>query len=170
MAKPSKEFQWRMEGMIYALGIAKKEGIDALERDVKRRGFLKAPISYSQNDVDELCLNLFNTTMTVWGMVLNSTYGFGKKRLGRLRDEFKKATETAMDFDYLGKHYASMEDYARYLNEKYDFGIDADRVGNCQNESTTEKKKKDMAYMPTILKELRDGGFEDAAVFLERKI
>lgn len=170
MAKQSKEFQWRMEGMNYALGIAKKEGVEALERDIKRRGFLKAPMNFSQNDVDELCKNLYSTTMSVWGMVLNSTFGFGKKRLARLREDFERATKDVMDFDYLGNHYVSLEDYANYLNEKYDFGIDADRVATCQDTSTTDKKQKHMAHISVVLKTLREGGFEEAAVFLEKKI
>lgn len=170
MAKASKEFQWRMEGMQYALGIAKKDGIEALEQDIKRRGFLRAPMNFSQSDVDELCGNLFQTTMTVWGITLHYTFGFGKKRLAMLKDAFHKYTYDMMDFDYLGQHFVSIGDYAKYLNEKYDFGIDEERVTACQETSNSDKKNKHMAYMPTILKELRDGGFEAAAEFLEKKI
>ena len=170
MGKMSKEFKWRMEGMIYALGIAKKDGIDALERDVKRRGFLRAPMNFSQNDVDELCHNLFETTMTVWAITLHYTFGFGKKRLELLRDSFHKYTYDMMDFDYLGNHFVSIGDYAKYLNEKYDFGIDEERVTACQETSNSDKKNKHMAHITVVLKELRDGGFEDAAAFLERKI
>lgn len=170
MAKPSKEFQWRMEGMIYALGIAKKDGVGALEREVKRRGFLRAPMNFSQNDVDELCNNLFQTTMTVWAITLHYTFGFGKKRLETLRDAFHKYTYDMMDFDYLGEHFVSIGDYAKYLNEKYDLGLDEERVRACQETSTSEKKNKHMAHMPTVLKELKENGFEDAAAFLEKKI
>ena len=30
MSKPSKEFEYRMQGMIYALNIAKKDGVDGI--------------------------------------------------------------------------------------------------------------------------------------------
>ena len=37
MSKPSKEFEYRMQGMIYALNIAKKDGVDGLEADIRKR-------------------------------------------------------------------------------------------------------------------------------------
>ena len=53
MSKPSKEFEYRMQGMIYALNIAKKDGVDALESDIRKRGFTRAPLKFSQKDIDE---------------------------------------------------------------------------------------------------------------------
>ena len=32
MSKPNKETQWRMEGMLYALKVAKEKGVEALEK------------------------------------------------------------------------------------------------------------------------------------------
>ena len=52
MSKPSKEFEYRMQGMIYALNIAKKEGIEALESDIRKRGLLRAPMKFTQKDID----------------------------------------------------------------------------------------------------------------------
>ena len=53
MSKPSKEFEYRMQGMIYALNIAKKDGVDGLEADIRKRGFTRAPLKFSQKDIDE---------------------------------------------------------------------------------------------------------------------
>lgn len=170
MRKVSKEFTWRMEGMLFALAIAKKEGIEALEKDIKLRGFLRMPINYTMQDAKEFHQNLMATTMTVWAYTLNSVFGFGKKRLERLRDAFEENTHTMMDFDYLGNHYVTLGDYAAYLNEKYNYGLDEKRVRRCQETSTTEKTNKHMAHITIVLKELRDGGFEDAAAFLEKKM
>ena len=41
-----KSFDWRMQGMIYACKIAKEKGVEYLEKDIKRRGVLKADIIY----------------------------------------------------------------------------------------------------------------------------
>ena len=170
MAKVSKEFTWRMEGMNYALAVVKRQGVDALETDIRQRGFLGMPINYTMQDAHEFHQNLMATTMTVWAYTLNSTFGFGKKRLELLRDAFQENTNNMMDFDYLGNHYATLGDYAAYLNEKYDYGLDEERVKRCQETSQNEKKNKDMAHMPSILKDLRDGGFTDAATYLQKKI
>ena len=43
MAK-DKDYDLRMQGMIYALNLAKKDGIEALERDIRTRNVLKAQI------------------------------------------------------------------------------------------------------------------------------
>lgn len=173
MSKPSKEFEYRMQGMIYALNIAKKEGIEALERDIRKRGFLRAPMKFTQKDIDSfiefVTKNLYQTSMTVWFMTLNEVYGFGKKRFARLKKAFDKNTSILMDFDYLGNHYVSLEDYANYLNEKYDCGIDVNCVEMCQSSSTADKTKKNMANVDAVIQCLRDGGFADAADFIDRK-
>lgn len=174
MSKPSKEFEWRMQGMIYALNIAKKDGIEALEADIRKRGFIRAPLKFSQKEIDEfiefMSKNLYVTAMTVWFMALNTEYGFGEKRLKRLKEVFDKLTAQAMDFDYLGNHYASLEDYAVYLNENYGFGIDVEKVAMCQETSTADQTRKHMADVDAVLNVLRDGGFESAAQFLEKKM
>ena len=64
--------------------------------------------------------------MAVWFMALNTAFGFGKKRFARLKEAFDKHTRDVMDFDYLGNHYVSLEDYANYLNKKYGCDIDVD--------------------------------------------
>ena len=51
--KMSKEMEWRTQGMIYALNIAKKDGVEALEKDIRQRGFLRAPLSYSNKQLEE---------------------------------------------------------------------------------------------------------------------
>lgn len=120
MSKPNKEFEQRMQGMIYALNIAKSDGIEALESDIRKRGVTRAPMKFKQKDIDEMLefmsKNLYQTSMSVWFMTLNEVYGFGKKRLKRLKDAFDKNTSILMDFDYIGNHYVDLEDYANFLN------------------------------------------------------
>lgn len=174
MSKPSKEHIWRMQGMIYALNIAKKDGIEALEKDIRMRNFLRAPMKFSQKEIDEfiefVTKNVYSTTMSVWFMALNTTFGFGKKRFARLKEAFDKFTLEIMDFDYLGNHYSSLEDYAAYLNEKYNCGIDVERVAACQNASSIDQENKHMANVWELVSTLRENGYEDAAKFIEAKI
>ena len=51
MAKESKEFMARMDGMSYALRIAKEKGIEELEKDLKMRNFMKASTNYSKDEI-----------------------------------------------------------------------------------------------------------------------
>ena len=174
MSKASKEHMWRIQGMIYALNIAKKDGVAALERDIRMRNFLRAPLKFTQKDIDDYIeftiTNIYSTTMTVWFMALNKTYGFGKKRLERLKECYDEFSLGIMDFDYLGNHYASLEDYAVYLKEKYGCGIDVERVAMCQNTSNVDKENKHKADVWEIINVLRENGYEDAAKFIEEKI
>ena len=174
MSKPSKEFEYRMQGMIYALNIAKKDGVDGLEADIRKRGFTRAPLKFSQKEIDEfiefMSKNLYVTSQTVWFMALNTTFGFGKKRLNRLKESFDKLTREVMDFDYLGNHYATLEDYAVYLNDRYGMGIDVERAEMCQESSTADRTQKRIANVDELIRVLKENGFDSAAEFIEKKI
>ena len=52
MAK-DKDYDLRMQGMIYALNLAKKDGIEALERDIRTRNVLKAPMKFTESQMRE---------------------------------------------------------------------------------------------------------------------
>ena len=162
-----------MEGMLYALNIAKKDGIDALEKEIKKRGFFRISIGLPQKDYDEildfLVQNLHNTYKTVAGITLHDTFGFGKKRLTDFEIAFDRKTRDATDFDYLGQHYVTLEDYATQLNEEFGMHIDVERVSKCQ-QCYKGEEAKEMADVRELIKVLRDGGFEDAATFIEEKI
>lgn len=173
MAKRDKEYEARMQGMLYAANLVKRGGIEALESDIKKRGLLKTPLAYTDKQIDEfwkeLSSNLYATMTCVTGMVLHDVFGFGKQRLHKFREEFQKATNASLDLDWLGNHYATLEDYAVYLNEKYDLGLDVARIAVCQ-ESHDEKENYRMANIDRVLAELKSNGFEEAAEFLERKM
>ena len=44
MAKITKEFQWRMEGMVAAYKIVEEKGIEELKKELKMRNFLKIDV------------------------------------------------------------------------------------------------------------------------------
>lgn len=174
MAKRDKEYEARMQGMLYAVNVVKESGLEALEKDIKKRGVLKTPLAYTDKQIDEfwkqLSANLYATMTCVTGMVLHNTFGFGKQRLHKFREEFLNATNKTIDLDRLGEHYVTLEDYAIELNEKYDLGLDVARIAVCQESHDKGNAKYKMADISRILAELKEHGFEDAAEFLERKM
>lgn len=174
MAKRDKEYEARMQGMLYSVNVVKESGLEALEKDINKRGVLKAPLAYTDKQIDEfwkqLSENLYATMTCVTGMVLHNTFGFGKQRLHKFREEFQKATNASLDLDWLGEHYVTLEDYAVELNEKYDLGLDVARIAVCQESHDKGNTKYKMADISHVLAELKEHGFEEAAEFLERKM
>lgn len=174
MAKRDKEYEARMQGMLYSVNVVKESGLEALEKDINKRGVLKAPLAYTDKQIDEfwkqLSENLYATMTCVTGMVLHDEFGFGKQRLHKFREEFQKATNASLDLDWLGGHYATLEDYAVELNEKYNLGLDVARIAVCQESHDKGNAKYKMADISHVLAELKEHGFEEAAEFLERKM
>lgn len=174
MAKRDKEYEARMQGMLYSVNVVKESGLEALEKDINKRGVLKAPLAYTDKQIDEfwkqLSENLYATMTCVTGMVLHDEFGFGKQRLHKFREEFQKATNASLDLDWLGEHYVTLEDYAVELNEKCNLGLDVARIAVCQESHDKGNAKYKMADISHVLAELKEHGFEDAAEFLERKM
>lgn len=174
MAKVSKEFEWRMQGMLYAYDIAKKEGLEALHKDIKSRGFFKTHLSISKNELDkfinEISHNMYTIALTSICIALNEEFGFGKQRLHRFKEKFRKVIEGTLDFDRVGQQYVSLTDYANYLNEEYEVGIDVDTVEHCQNGSSTIQENKNKVNIKDIIEVLNEKGFKDAAECLQSYI
>lgn len=171
MAKVTKEFEWRMQGMIYAYDIAKKEGIEALHKDIKSRGFFKAHLNISKKELDnfinDISHNMYVIALTSICIALNEEFGFGKQRLHRFKNKFRKVIEGTLDFDRVGQQYVSLEDYANYLNEEFEVGIDVETVKHCQNGSSTIKENTNKVNLLDIIELLNEKGFKDAAECLQ---
>lgn len=172
--KMTREMEWRSQGMLYAYNVAKTDGVEALEKDIRLRGFLRAPLTYTEKELNEfwheLSKNLYSTMMTVTCMALHDSFGYGKKRIKAFKEKFDKITETANNLDYLGDHYVTLADYAEYLNEECDLGIDTERVAIAQESYDEKSESYHAANIEEVLKVLRDGGYEDASEFLEGKL
>lgn len=169
-----KEFEWRMQGMVYACKKAKEEGIEALEKDMKMRNFLKADIYTPQKDVEAFWQStsavFYNNVRTVAAYSLNQRFGFGKDRLNQFLEEFEKAMYVAQDLNYLGEHFAKLEDYAIYLNDKYKLGLDVSLIAACQDAfDKQDKRYKDQRFLNGIINSLRAHNYHDAANFLEKQ-
>ena len=174
MAKVDKEYTWRMQGMTHALEVVRENGIEALAKEVKMRGFTRVPLGVTDSEwrrfVDVISTNLYNMTITTAAMALHDGFGFGKDRLRKWKSVFDKKVEHAMNIDWLGEHYVSFEDYANYLNELYDVGIDINVLARVQKTNDALIPGYRQASVDRIMEILKDGGFNEAAEYLDKKV
>ena len=174
MAKMDKDYELRMQGMIYASNIASKRGVEGLKEDIRIRNVLKAPMKFTASQIrefwDTLSENLYNTVLTVTALVLHEEYRFGKKRMKEFKAHFDKAVKDATDLDYIGEHYVTLTDYAVYLNERLGMDLNTAVINACADSHDENNSQYHMANIDRVIKELRTHGFKDAAKFLEEKI
>ena len=174
MAKRDRDYEQRMMCYISALNKVEKEGVEALRRDVKNRNLLKVDVRVPESQMreiyDSLSANVYNNMLVAILYVIHDNYQFGKVRLKKVRDAFDKLVMDTMDLDYMGQHYVRLEDFAIELNEKYDLGIDISRVAACEEDFDARRPDYHYCHVDTVLKELRENGFKDAAEFLEKKL
>lgn len=160
--------------MVYACRLAQEQGIDALVKDIKRRGVLKADIVYKDTQVqefwDQLSKNIYTNMITAVLWVLYDKYGFRKERLNKFKKAYDEAVKITLDLDYMGEHYVTLEDYAVELNSKYNMGIDVNHVALC--EEMCDKKDpnyREYKHINGVIAALMAAGYTDAAAYLESK-
>lgn len=174
MAKRDKDYENRMIGYMGAYKLAKNEGIEALEKDIKRRNILRLDFNVSSQKMSDDYNLIARRTVTnvmagaLW--VLHDVFGFGKQRLHSFRENFDDLMKVLADIDYLGERYVRLEDFAIELNEKYDLGIDVNLVAACQEVYDRGDKGYRLCRIDTVLEELRKNGYEDAVNFIESKM
>lgn len=112
----SKEELARREGMSYALRYAKKNGIEALEKELKMRGAYDIPIRISDKDLkaftDNAKMMLLDTVLILASMTLHDEFGFGHDRLQRFVKRFNFKAEC------IGDDYTSWQDQLDILKEE----------------------------------------------------
>ena len=174
MAKVNKEYKWRMEGMLYALKIAEEQGVEALRREIKTRGILKLDIWARKEDVEnlefELSTNLYNSMLSTFMYTLHDVFGFAKSRLDKLKEAFDKNVGNVFNLDWVGDNYVRFEDFAKYLNSKYGYNFDVNRISaiyEFQMEQFEGYKRLDR---DTTIKELKEAGYTEASEWLKNKI
>lgn len=103
MAKMSKEEQARREGMAYALRLAKKQGIEALEEDLKMRNAIDLPLRVSKADLSKFSENVkYNIVFYIkvlMAVTMHDEFGFGNKRIKQMFKRFDLKAECLAD-DY----------------------------------------------------------------------
>lgn len=173
MAK-DKLYEARMQGILYAHGVVKKEGIEALERDIKKRNLLKLPLRITEKEIDnwfkETSSNMYNNMLTAVAYTLHNDFGFGRKRISDFKESYDKNVKYTLDLDYMGEHYVRLEDFALDMNEKYNLGIDVNRVAASQEYHDIKDEEYRKCKVDRVIKELAEAGFKEAADFISRKL
>lgn len=112
--KQLEMLKWRNEGMAYALSIAKRDGIDALEKIVKQRYKVGFTCKYLPQDeveaqVDNLKSWWYIAIVSTFLVLLHDDHGFGKKRATELAERFLDTVDSTIRPE-LG---VSIEDYIK---------------------------------------------------------
>lgn len=169
-----KGFEQRMQGMVYACQLAQQQGVEALVKEIQKRGVTRVDLYAKQAEMDNMwgtlsdCI-LQNVLVTA-SWVLNDKFGFGKQRLHKFMTEFTQATEDVRNLDYMGEHYVRLEDYAIELNKKYDLGLDVIKATLATDMADKQDARVGNVDKVTgIINALRLAGHEDAAAYLESK-
>lgn len=169
-----KYYEARMQGAVWAGNLIKKEGLEAFDRDMRKRNLLKFAITVTEKEMDETYRDMnaliYHTLITGVLWTLHDMYTFGKKRLKEFKEAFDKTVEDTFDLDYMGEHYIRLEDFAVELNQRYDLGIDIPRVAVVQESYDKRNSKYHMLRAERVIQELREAGYPDAAKFLEAKL
>lgn len=116
MGKISKEEQARLQGMSYALKIAKEKGIDGLENDLKMRNIVGLPIPVSRKALNECVANIKNNVVDTFIVLLAATlhdeFGFEEKRVQRAIDRFNFKAECIAD------DYCTWDDHIQIVKDE----------------------------------------------------
>jgi hypothetical protein len=176
MAKIDKEYEARMQGMIYACNLAEKEGLDALKKEIQMRGITKIHLGVSQKEigglVETIAENLYTTFLTMTMIALEDAYGFKKTRLMRFKKAFDKQTIATYDMDWLGKHYISIPEYARYLRDECGIDLSNDFIEvatRCQRATDNGNLSYKKVQLERLIEELEVSGHVKAAEWLLKR-
>lgn len=112
----SKEEQARLQGMSYALRVAKEKGIDGLEEELKRRQAYNIPIRISNKELQQFTDNaknmLLDTILILASVTLHDEFGFGHDRLNRFKERFNFKAEC------IGDSFTDWQDQIEILREE----------------------------------------------------
>ena len=97
MAK-DKNMEFFRNGMLRAYQLAKDDGIEALEKELRFRNItgINGPMLAKELDkgIDTIKRLTIETVLTMTIGVLYSEFGFGKKRIDRFKEAFDAATDS----------------------------------------------------------------------------
>ena len=112
----SKEELARREGMSYALKYVKDNGIEALEKELKRRQAYNIPIRISNKELQAFTDNaknmMLDTVLILASVTLHDEFGFGRERLERFMKRFNFKAEC------IGEDYTDWQDQIAILKEE----------------------------------------------------
>lgn len=175
MAKQDKRLreimQYRADGMVYALGVVEKDGIEALRRDIQQRRLTFLPLELSVEWINGIMHDIYSKIISCYNVTVYDTlhelFGFGKKRLHVFDEGFNERVSILSTIDGYGSMLLTFEELAKHYNEKYEMGIDMEAVksGDENNQNALGAGKVDINHVIDILKRYDHW---DAAELLEK--
>ena len=112
----SKEEQARLQGMSYALKVAKEKGIDGLEEELKRRKAYNIPVRIGDKELQAFTDNaknmMLDTILILASVTLHDEFGFGHDRLNRFKERFNFKAEC------IGDSFTDWKDQIAILKEE----------------------------------------------------
>lgn len=92
-----KAHQQRMDGMVYAYKIAKEQGIEMLEKDIRERQANFVPLEVTPDILREcnadLAMRLTQTLLVTVFVSLHEQFRFGRERFKKLIADFNHQCE-----------------------------------------------------------------------------
>ena len=162
-----------MEGMLFALKIAKEQGIEALEKDIRMRGILKLDLWARKDEVEELhrtlAHNCYTSIMVTLMYTLHDTFGFGKKRMQKLKGDFDINALNIVDLDRWGEYHVTFNEYAKFLEDNYEMNFDQEAIKNIEVSNIKVNPEYKRCELSAICDLLDASGYKDAAAFLREK-
>ena len=117
MAKKINDYMaGREDGLMMALDIVKKDGIEALEKEVQFRNVTGIHMPLAKKDLDKATVKikeqLLDTVTVLSVATLHDEFGFGGKRCQRFIKRFNTKAECLVD------DMASWDDYIQMIREE----------------------------------------------------
>ena len=117
MAKKINEYMaGREDGLLMALDIVKKGGVEALEEEIRFRNLSGIRMSLAKKDLEKATLKikeqLLDTVTVLSVATLHDEYGFGAKRCKKFIERFNLKAECLVD------DMASWDDYIQAIREE----------------------------------------------------
>lgn len=131
MRKYNDYSRGRADGIQWACDLAKKEGIEALEKEARLRAVTGIkPIGRFEEDldarVDSIIAHCMKRVLIISVAVLHDTFGFGPTRMMRFFDTFSEATHLLM----AGRHNGALwTDFSSEIEKTYGVTISANTEG-----------------------------------------
>lgn len=173
MKGKDKLYQARMDGLVYALDLVKRGGVEKLENEIKIRGAHFIPLEITEEkriEIGDFLANRIISTLTPTVMFcLYDTFGFGRTRLMRWKDAFIGLCDMLSKTDPMGAQYETARDYAKVLKDKFDIDFDWSTIDAVTEDNAKFKKQYcELDYVINLLQE--NGQAEAAKILKEYKV
>lgn len=116
MAKISKEEQARRDGMLWAYHVAQQDGIEALKKEIDKRGIQDIPVGIRDKELqklyDETERLAVDCTLVMTLHTLVDEFDFNEEQCNRFKARYNSKTECLLD------KYTSWKEIIETLSEE----------------------------------------------------